>query len=264
VALPASASLQNKQLSSNQAILTTTASHGYQIGDSVTVTLPVSATITGKSASSGEATLTTSAPHGFASGDSITISLPTTATLTNTRAIGGETGDYLVTLNTSTDHGFSVGDFVTVDVGVVDTLSVTNREASGTLRTLTIGSHGFSVGEKIVVSGVTANYNGTFYISAVTGTTISYQFGASFTEGSIASGGSVYNHAIAVSYNGVGKIIESIPSSTSFTYLAYQQGEATSSTATGTSPVLTNTTNQTFNGTKTITSVTSTQFSYSI
>ena len=86
---------------------------------------------------------------------------------------------------------------------------------------------------------------------------------AGATEGSTASSGSVLNNSIASGYNG-DKIIQTIPNSTSFTVRYFDQVEATTSTAAGTAPTVTNTTNVSFNGTKTLTSATGSQFTYNL
>lgn len=265
VALPVNATVTNKAVTSNQASLTTAAAHGFSVGDSITVALSTVATVTNKERIGASARLTTASSHGFSIADSVTIALPTSATLTDTRSIADGSGNYLVTLHTSSDHNFSAGDVLTVDVGLNSTETTTNRESSGTTRTLTIGSHDFSVGEAINVVGVASDYNGSFYISAVSSTTISYVASTSLAEAATASSGSVTNITIQNYYNGSGKVIESVPSSTSFTYLAYGQAISTSSTKVGTGSSVTNVTNQTFNGTKSIASIPSpTTFTYNI
>jgi hypothetical protein len=260
VALAALANIVNKALTSNQAILTTSTSHNFQVNDSITVVLPTTATITAKAKAGAQAVLTTSANHGFVVGDSVTVAMPASAALANSRASAGSAGGYLVTLNTSAAHGFEVGDQIAVNIGLTTTKTVTNRSSSTTTRTLTSAAHGFSVGERITVSGVSANYNGSFYITAVTTNTFSYT-AASFTEASTASSGSVLNNTWSSSYNG-NKVIETVPTSTSFTFLAYDQDVATSSTTAGTGATLTNTTNVAFNGTKILISASGTQFTY--
>lgn len=53
--------------------------------------------------------------------------------------------------------------------------TTTNATGNGTTATLTVASHPYSVGNVIIVDGVTpAGYNGSYTITAVTGTTISY------------------------------------------------------------------------------------------
>lgn len=54
------------------------------------------------------------------------------------------------------------------------TYVVTNKAASGTLATLTIGTHGLAVGDTVSISNVDTTFNGTFVVTAVGGTTISY------------------------------------------------------------------------------------------
>lgn len=264
VALPSVATVANKALTSNQVTLTTAAAHGFAINDSITVALGTAANVITKERSGAQAVITTDSAHGFSIGDSVIVALPETATLTNSRSIGAAAGGYLVTLNTSGAHNFSLGDRVNISIGVTATATVTNRASSTTTRTLTVGSHGFSIGEKVTVSGINANYDGTFYISGVTGTTFSYVGTSSLAESTTASAGSVTNVTIQSYYNGTGKVVETVPTSTSFTYLAYDQEVATTSTATGTSPTVLNTTNQAFNGTKTLISSSGSVFAYNL
>jgi hypothetical protein len=55
------------------------------------------------------------------------------------------------------------------------TLSVTNKALTSNVATLTVGaSHGITVGNTIKVSGVDTTFNGTFVVTAVASTTISY------------------------------------------------------------------------------------------
>lgn len=54
------------------------------------------------------------------------------------------------------------------------TYVVTNKAASGTLATLTIGTHSLSVGDTVSISNVDTTFNGVFVITAVGATTISY------------------------------------------------------------------------------------------
>jgi hypothetical protein len=171
---------------------------------------------------------------------------------------------YKVTLFTDTPHGFSVGDTIQVNVGLAATTAITNRVSTATLATLTFASHAYSVGEKITVSGVSnARYNGTYTITAVTATTVSYALPSGTAEAAVASGGSVLNTSISSGYNGT-KVISSVPTPTSLTYFYYGQDATTVSQIAATNPVLTNTTNVAFNGTKTLTSASGTQFTYNL
>ncbi len=53
-------------------------------------------------------------------------------------------------------------------------VSVTNGVLSSNVATLTVGAHSFSVGDSVTVGGSKTPYNGTFTLTAVTPTTISY------------------------------------------------------------------------------------------
>lgn len=249
------------------------------------------ATVTTSESTTTTCTLTTDAPHGFLAGQQLfvtgvgtryngifTIASVTTDTITyasNGEALSSSTlftpveivnntTSYLVTLNTSAAHNFSLGDTITVNLGITAAATVTNREATTSVCTLTTAAtHNFSVGEKISVANVDARYNGTHVITAVDAVakTISYAF-AGAAESSTSSSGSATNVTIASGYNGI-KVIETIPSSTSLTYYYYGQDDATSSTLLGATPVITNNTNTSLNGTVTISSIPSTtQFTY--
>ena len=54
------------------------------------------------------------------------------------------------------------------------TYTITNKAASGTVATLTIGTHSVAVGDTVSISNVDTTFNGTFVVTAVAATTISY------------------------------------------------------------------------------------------
>ena len=54
------------------------------------------------------------------------------------------------------------------------TYTVTNKAASGTVATLTIGTHSIAVGDTVSITAVDSTFNGTFVVTAVGATTISY------------------------------------------------------------------------------------------
>ena len=268
VALPTSATLTGTRSFSGDATfdvdtveatsttcyLTTTTNHGFAIGQQIMVT-GVS------SRYNGVFTITNVGPdtieYAFAGTVEPVVSVDSGVVVNITLA-------YQCTVTTSSAHNFSVGDSVTVNTGITSTATVTNRSATATECTLTTSAtHNFSVGEQITVSGVGTRYNGTFLITAVDvgAKTITYAFDGA-VESSTSSSGSIINNMIASGYNGI-KVIERIPSSTSFTYNYYGQNEPTSSSLLGTTPTVLNNTNSSLNGTVTITSVPATnKFSY--
>ena len=73
--------------------------------------------------------------------------------------------------------------------------TVTNKALTSNVATLTIGSNDYIVGDSVVVSGVDSTFNGTFTITAVTSTTISYAKTASNVS-STASTGTTYVDAV--------------------------------------------------------------------
>ena len=128
--------------------------------------------ITNKRIASGSATITTSTPHGLSPGQVVLIrnvdqtfngqyivaSTPTTTTLTYAKS--GTVAPTAVSVNTRT---------------------VTNKQLVDYVATLTTsGSHGFSVGQRVVISGVDQGnsfseiLNGEYIILSTTANTFSY------------------------------------------------------------------------------------------
>jgi hypothetical protein len=68
--------------------------------------------------------------------------------------------------------------------------TVTNKALTSNVATLTIGSHLLTAGSTINISNIDSTFNGTYVLTAVTGTTISYARTAANVT-SVASGGSV-------------------------------------------------------------------------
>ena len=85
---------------------------------------------------------------------------------------------------TSTTTAKSVGGIR----GGVSTKSVTNKALTSNVATLTVGAHDYIVGDSVVVSGVDATFNGTFTLTAVAATTISYAKTASDVASTSATG----------------------------------------------------------------------------
>ena len=68
------------------------------------------------------------------------------------------------------------------------TNAVTNKALTSNVATLTVGANDFIVGDSVVVTGVDATFNGTFTLTAVTATTISYAKTASDVASTAATG----------------------------------------------------------------------------
>ena len=71
------------------------------------------------------------------------------------------------------------------------TETVTNKALTSNVATLTVGANDFRVGMPVTVTGVDATFNGTYTITAVTGTTFSYAKTASNVTSTAASGTAV-------------------------------------------------------------------------
>jgi N4-gp56 family major capsid protein len=73
--------------------------------------------------------------------------------------------------------------------GISTTVSVTNKALTSNVATLTTAvAHGLGVGQVITVSGVDSTFNGTFTLTAVTSTTLSYAKTASDVASAAATG----------------------------------------------------------------------------
>lgn len=304
VALPESRDIITKSLTSNVATLTTEEPHGYAVGDKITVqvttqasvlnkkveldtpssgvdtvtittsgahgistndvvqvALPLTAVVTGKSATTTAVTLTTAQAHGFSVGDSILVTMPITNYVVKKSAV-----DDKVTLHTQTPHNFSVGDVI--NVSLPTSASFTSKTVTPTTVTLeTASAHGFSTGDKVTLTlPVTKSIN-------------SYKFGGSTTVGEYYTvtitttadhGFDVGDKITVAAETNTGSngtfYIESVPSSTTFTYLYYGSGTAITED-TGETGTVTNLTNQTITdsdgtATKTLTATTSTTMTY--
>lgn len=253
VTLPTSTVLVKKAVAANLVTLTTETAHGFSSGDEVTFSLPTSASVIRKETAGASVTLTTSGDHGFSKGDSITVAFPVSSTITS-RSINPVTN--LGTIHTASAHNYTIGDLITINVGVPVTQTVTRRQATATACILTLSStHNFAVGEEIQVSGLTSTYNGIATITAVNAAsrTITYSRANDGNAESVTNTtGTVLNRTISRGYNGT-RVLETIPTATSLTYIDYTQGSSTSST-TGSGTIV-NATNKSLNGTMVIGSV---------
>ena len=68
------------------------------------------------------------------------------------------------------------------------TATITNKELTSNVATLTAANHGFAVGFEVDISGVDATFNGTYTITAVTTNTFSYARTASNVASQAATG----------------------------------------------------------------------------
>ncbi len=197
VELSVTKNILSKSSTAGTVTLKTADPHGFSTGDSVTVTLPTSAPISGKSLSANIASITTSSAHNYSVGDSVTVTLPTTATVTNKVTSGSS-----VVLTTSAAHYFSINDRVAVALPTSAVLTgtrsfsgsnyvnVSATEATTTTCYLTVPTgHGFTVGQQIMVTGVSSRFNGTHTITNVGATSVDYEFaGSAQAETAITSG----------------------------------------------------------------------------
>jgi hypothetical protein len=302
VALPVTTTVTTKTITGTQVVLTTSSTHNYSLGDKISVSLPVTATptstktfygssrftVTARSADTATCTLTTSAAHNISVGNTITVfgvgarydgvSLVAKTGTTGTTvvydrdgsaessisSIGAVTNTSLshkVLVETTSAHGYVVGDQVTINPGIPSTVSIATRSATSSACTLTVANHGFVAGEHITVTGVSARYNiADAVITSVTTNTFTYS-NSGTAESSTSSTGTVVNNTLANGYGGT-KIVEAVPSSTTFTCYYYGQENAVVNSNAGSSPSITNDTNTSLNGTVTLTAVSTNTMTY--
>jgi hypothetical protein len=205
-------------------------------------------TISNKALASNVATITTSTAHGIIPTQTISIynvdttfngvhdviatpsantftfalssaNVASTATTANSKSITSKSiTNFVGTLTTSASHGFTVGD--TVVISGVDGASktVNNKLLVANVATLTTSTaHGGNIGDTVTVSGVDSTFNGVYYIDNVTSdTTFTYQKIAANVTSTAVVGGSV-SIAVPISvFDGARTIIET-PTSTTFT-----------------------------------------------
>lgn len=68
------------------------------------------------------------------------------------------------------------------------TYTITNKAASGTVATLTVGTHALTVGSTVKVTGVDTTFNGTFVVTAIAATTFSYALVSAVVSSTVTSG----------------------------------------------------------------------------
>ena len=207
-----------------------------------------SITISNKALSANVATMTTSTDHGIIPTQTISIynvdttfngvhdviATPTantftfaltssnvvsTATTTNSKSITSKNiTNFVGTLTTSTSHGFTVGDTVVISGVDGAAKTVSNKQLTSNVATLTTSTaHGGNIGDVITVSSVDATFNGVYYIDDVPSiTTFTYEKIAANVVSEAVIGGSVSIAVPIPVFDGPHTIIET-PTVTTFT-----------------------------------------------
>jgi len=124
-------------------------------------------TVSNKALTSGVATLTTSAAHNYFVGQKVTVA-GVDATFNGTYT--------LTAVPTTTTFSFAKN------------YTVTNKALTANVATLTIGTHPFIIGSSITVSSVDSTFNGTYTVTAIAATTVSYAKVASDVPSTSATG----------------------------------------------------------------------------
>lgn len=252
VALIESIDIVSKEVDTGVATIITDGNHGIDEGETFTVDMATEATIITKQRTSNTVTLRTSADHRFSVGDSVEVDLPTEASISKKLLFAN-----IATLTTSQTHNFSVGD--TIDVSLPETATIDQKTILGNTVTLrSTSAHGFSLQDKITVDfSETANVT-DFEFDGFTSYSVTLTTSAphGFSVGDRIEV-DIIDDDVDAQFNGTW-IVDAIPSSTQIKYLYYGEEDAVAPVElTGTGAV-TNLTNQEINGLVTVTSIPST------
>lgn len=207
-----------------------------------------SITISNKALSANVATIVTSTDHGIIPTQTISIynvdstfngvhdviatpaantftfaltsaNVASTATTTNSKSITSKNiTNFVGTLTTSTSHGFTVGDTVVISGVDGAAKTVSNKQLTSNVATLTTSTaHGGNVGDVVTVSGVDATFNGVYYIDDIpNATTFTYEKTALDVPSTAVVGGTVSIAVPIPVFDGPHMIIET-PTVTTFT-----------------------------------------------
>jgi membrane protein implicated in regulation of membrane protease activity len=141
------------------------------------------------------------------------------ALTTNSKSITSKSiTNFVGTLTTSASHGFSVGDTVVISGVDGAAKTVTNKQLTSNVATLTTSTaHGANLQDVVTVSGVDATFNGVYYIEDIpSNTTFTYEKIAANVASTAVVGGSVSIAVAIQEFNGAHTIIET-PTATTFT-----------------------------------------------
>lgn len=255
------ASVVGRILVSNVATLTTSAPHGFLVGEQVTITgidstnfngtYTISAVssdglqfsyarnrtdsrvITNSSLTNQVATITTSAPHGFIVGEQVAVSDVSPA----------YDGTYEITA-TPTDNTFSYRRLRGTRANVV------SKAASNGTATLTTSSpHGISAGDQVIIENVDSTFNGTYTVTSTpSSTALTYAKSGTRAPTPVVAGSATPNGRWIIRK----QLIGNVATLTTLASHGIFVGESVTVSGLG-SP---------FDGTYTVTAVTSNTFSY--
>ncbi len=135
--------------------------------------------------------------------------------------------------NSANGREFGAAPIQAAQIGSAQTIG-TATESGSTVTITTSGSHGFTTGEIVTISGVGTGYNGTFTIT-VTGTT-TFTYTATSTGLTAASGGSAQANSYTAVLSTIGNIAAN---ATAYNVLAVYTGDSTYAASTSASQTLT-------------------------
>lgn len=145
-------------------------------------------TISNKALTSNVATLTTSQNHSYLVNDVVTVT-GVDSTFNGTYTITAVTNNTFSYAKTASDVTSAASSGTVSCISAINyQRNVTNKALTTNVATLTVGTHVFQVGDSVVVTGVDATFNGTYTLTVVTATTISYAKTATDVPSASATG----------------------------------------------------------------------------
>ena len=150
----------------SEATLYTDETHGFAVGNSVTVAnanFKHRIVEKGYDAANSLATITTSVDHLLRTGDSVDIIGLRDSSDVVSKKITGSSASKEVTLTTSVAHNFEVGDIADIS-DMQDVYLVTKKKLASNVFTITTGTnHNLAIGNEIEVTGIVDKYAVTKY-----------------------------------------------------------------------------------------------------
>jgi len=207
------------------------------------------ATVGHKALTSGVATLTTAANHGFLAGQTVVVA-GVDSTFNGTYVIADVPSADTFTYDWLAAEVVSAPGSGTADVA--DAASVTNKALTNNVATLTTSAaHRFQVADTVVVAGVDGTFDGTVAVTAVTSDTFDYDLVHVDVVSAPASGTATGDLAAVVTNK---ELVDNVATLTTDDPHRFLVGDS----------VVVAAVDATFNGTHTISAVTSDTFSWAI
>jgi len=128
--------------------------------------------------------------------------------------------NFVATITTATSHGFSIGDTVVLSGVDGSSVAISNKQLTNNIATITTSTaHGANIGDTITVSGVDSTFNGVYYVDNVPSTTtLTYAKEASNVPSTAVSPTGSLVVQVPVTVFDTSHVIIETPTATTFTF----------------------------------------------